>query len=94
MPSPLRSALSDLSWKRLVVIAIGAVVLFVVVVLVARGLRTLPGVQEFIVEYPGHTDLPEGAPVGIPAWLAWQHFFNAFLLVMIVRTGLIVRSKV
>ena len=93
VPSPLRSALSDVSWKRLVVTAIGAVVLFVVIVVAARGLRTLPAVQAFIAEYPGHSDLPEGAPVGIPAWLAWQHFFNAFLLVMIVRTGLIVRSR-
>ena len=91
VPSPLRSALSDVSWKRLVVTAIGAVVLFVVIVVAARGLRTLPAVQAFIAEYPGHSDLPRGCAGRNPAWLAWQHFFNAFLLVMIVRTGLIVR---
>ena len=93
VPSPLRSALSDVSWKRLVVIAIGALVLFVVVVLGARGCAPCRRCRSSSRQYPGHSDLPEGAPVGIPAWLAWQHFFNAFLLVMIVRTGLIVRSK-
>lgn len=93
VPSPLRSALADVSWKRLAVLTVSAVVALVASVLIARGLRTLPEVQAFIVEYPGHSELPEGAPVGIPGWLAWQHFFNAFLLVMIVRTGLIVRSK-
>lgn len=67
--------------------------LFAVAVLVARGLRETAAVHAFIREFPGHRDLPAGAPVGIPGWLAWQHFFNAFLLVMLVRTGLIVRAK-
>jgi len=43
--------------------------------------------------YPGETPLPEGAPVGFPAWLAWQHFFNVFLIVLIIRSGLQVRSE-
>jgi thiosulfate reductase cytochrome b subunit len=79
--------------KRALLLACGAVILLVVAVVVARFLRTAPAVQDFIAEYPGHSPLPEGAPVGIPAWLAWQHFFNAFFLVMLVRTGLIIRSK-
>lgn len=71
----------------------GALVVFVIVVAAARGLRTLPAVQQFIETYPGHRELPEGAALGIPAWLGWQHFLNAFFLVMLVRTGLIIRSK-
>src|SRR5690606_19378590 len=35
----------------------------------------------------------EGAPVGLPAWLGWQHFFNVFLLVLVVRTGLTSRAE-
>lgn len=70
-----------------------SIVLFAVAVLVARGLRETATVQDFIRTFPGHRDLAAGAPVGIPAWLAWQHFFNAFLLVMLVRTGMIVRAK-
>lgn len=37
--------------------------------------------------------MPEGAPVGFPAWLNWAHFFNMFLMVLIVKTGLAVRSE-
>ncbi|WP_240665748.1 cytochrome b/b6 domain-containing protein [Agromyces sp. LHK192] len=98
MPSSspsLRSRISwkQISWKRLAWYLVGALVLLAVAVLAARGLRSLPAVQAFIEQYPGHSGLPDGAPVGIPAWLGWQHFFNVFFLVMIVRTGLIIRSK-
>mgnify|MGYP002150846856 CR=1 FL=1 len=39
------------------------------------------------------TTTPEGAPVGIPAWLGWQHFFNVFLMVLIIRSGLTIRHE-
>jgi len=70
-----------------------AVALLAVVVVGALWLRTLPLVNSFVDQYPGTTPLPEGAPVGIPAWLSWQHFLNAFFLVMILRTAWIIRSK-
>lgn len=69
-----------------------ALVALVAVVLLARWLRTVPAVSDFILTYPGEPDLPATAPVGIPAWLAWQHFLNAFFLVFIVRSGLLVRT--
>jgi thiosulfate reductase cytochrome b subunit len=31
--------------------------------------------------------------VGIPVWLAWQHFFNAFFMLLIIRSGLTVRYQ-
>ena len=49
--------------------------------------------QDFLVAYPGEYPLPEGAPVGIPPWLGWQHFFNMFLIVLIIRSGLQVRTE-
>ena len=49
--------------------------------------------QEFLAAYPGEYPLPEGAPVGIPPWLGWQHFFNVFLIVLIIRSGLQVRTE-
>lgn len=70
-----------------------AVVGLVVLVLVTGWLRTMPGIEAFIVTYPGTTPLPAGAPVGIPAWLGWQHFLNFFFLVLIVRTAWSIRSK-
>jgi thiosulfate reductase cytochrome b subunit len=61
-------------------------------VLLAKWLRTLPGVQEFLAQYPGQAALPAGAPVGLPAWLGWQHFLNAFFMLLIIRTGWQVRT--
>ncbi|MDF0514183.1 cytochrome b/b6 domain-containing protein [Agromyces sp. H3Y2-19a] len=63
-----------------------------VVVVVNWLLATAP-MQDFIASYPGEYHLPESAPVGIPAWLGWQHFFNVFLIVLIIRSGLQVRTQ-
>lgn len=49
--------------------------------------------QEFLVTYDGHASQPETAPVGIPGWLGWQHFLNMFFIVLIIRTGLGVRTE-
>lgn len=61
-------------------------------VLLANIVRDFPAVQEFIQTYPGEYELPEGAPVGFPAWLGWQHFLNAFFILLIIRTGWQVRT--
>jgi len=70
-------------------LVVGALVL---AVLLAKALRTVPAVQSFLETYPGHSDLPAGAPVGLPAWLGWQHFLNAFFLLLIIRSGWQVRT--
>lgn len=62
-------------------------------VLAVRWLLSLEPLQDFLMTYPGEYHLPEGAPVGVPAWLGWQHFFNVFLMVLIIRTGLQVRNE-
>jgi thiosulfate reductase cytochrome b subunit len=87
-PSPVRNA----RWFKPVVAGAVALAALVIVVLAAQGLRTLPGVQSFMADYPGHTELPSGAPTGLPAWLGWQHFLNAFFLVLIIRSGWRVRT--
>ncbi len=73
------------------VIVAGLVLVFLALVLLARWLRTLSGVEAFIADYSGHASQPASAPVGLPGWLGWQHFLNMFFLVLIVRTGLQVR---
>ncbi|MFC5337090.1 cytochrome b/b6 domain-containing protein [Leucobacter denitrificans] len=80
-------------WLRRAIFCAILVAAAVGVVLVARWLRTLPEVQQFLTTYPGHVALPESAPVGLPAWIGWQHFFNMFFMVLIVRTGLQVRLE-
>ncbi|MEH3088555.1 MAG: cytochrome b/b6 domain-containing protein [Microbacterium arborescens] len=62
-------------------------------VALVRWLLSLDGPQEFLARYPGEYPLPAGAPVGLPAWLGWQHAFNAFLMVLIIRSGLQVRRE-
>ncbi len=63
------------------------------VVVVVNWLLALAPMQDFIARYPGEYHLPESAPVGIPAWIGWQHFFNVFLIVLIMRSGLQVRTQ-
>ncbi|MDR6413787.1 cytochrome b/b6 domain-containing protein [Pseudarthrobacter sulfonivorans] len=67
-------------------------VALVLVVLLAKWMTSLPAVAAFLADYPGHSELPDGAPVGFPAWLAWQHFLNGFFLLLIIRTGWQVRT--
>lgn len=62
-------------------------------VLAVRWLLSTPWGVEFLAAYPGEYHLPETAPVGFPAWLGWQHFFNGFLMVLIIRSGLQVRRQ-
>ena len=52
----------------------------------AKGLREMPGVQAFIHRHPGigyavRFDRP------MPGWLRWQHFFNLFFMLFIIRAG-------
>lgn len=56
-------------------------------ILLARGLRELPQVQSFILDYPGPATLPEWAPVGLPAWIGVLHFLNTLFMLLIVRSG-------
>ncbi|MCQ4617064.1 cytochrome b/b6 domain-containing protein [Corynebacterium sp. CCUG 18816] len=66
---------------------------FVVAVLVARWFVGTPTGSSFIERYTGQQPLPEGAPVGLPAWLGWSHFFNMLLMALIIKTGMTVRHE-
>jgi thiosulfate reductase cytochrome b subunit len=81
-------------WLGAVVVG-GAALLVAAAMAVAlvRVLLSMPFGQDFLAAFPGEYHLPESAPVGFPAWLGWQHFFNAFLMVLIIRTGLTIRAE-
>lgn len=67
---------------------IGFVVL-IVAVAAAKGLHNMPAVQDFMNRYPGTGySVGHAHEAGIPAWLSWQHFFNLFLMIFILRSGL------
>ncbi|OFT29938.1 hypothetical protein HMPREF3170_05810 [Corynebacterium sp. HMSC08D02] len=65
----------------------------VVAVLVARWFVSTPTGSSFIERYTGQQPLPEGAPVGLPAWLGWSHFFNMLFMALIIKTGMTVRHE-
>ncbi|ALE05689.1 hypothetical protein AL755_09695 [Arthrobacter sp. ERGS1:01] len=79
------------TFKRVGLI-LAALLVMALLVLLARWLRELAPVQGFIAAYPGQSRLPSSAPVGLPAWLGWQHFLNAFFILLIIRTGWLVRT--
>lgn len=73
--------------------ALGLLLITAAVVGFTRWLLSLEPLQDFVQTYPGEYPLPAVAPLGFPAWVGWQHFFNAFLMVMIIRSGLTVRYQ-
>jgi thiosulfate reductase cytochrome b subunit len=77
----------------MVLVVAGLVAVSAVAILGARWLMSVDAVSGFIARYPGEYELPESAPVGIPGWLGWQHFFNVFLLVLIIRSGIRIRRE-
>ena len=78
--------------RRAALSILAAIVGLVLLVVAARALRELPGVQQFIAAYPGETELPQGAPVGLPVWLNATHFLSSLFLLLIIRTGWQVRT--
>jgi len=81
-------------WAGAVIVAGGGLLFAAALAVVfVRWFLSLEFMQDFLATYPGEYHLPEGAPVGIPPWLGWQHFFNVFLMVLIIRSGLQVRTE-
>ncbi len=84
------------TWTQAIAGLLGAAALGILAaaaVAFVRALLTLPFMQDFLAAFPGEYHLPETATPGFPAWVAWQHFFNAFLIVLIIRSGLRVRTE-
>lgn len=78
---------------NLILGALGLLLVALAAVFFTRWFVTLGFMQDFLATYPGETHLPEGAQSGFPAWVQWQHFFNFFLIVLIIRSGLQVRRE-
>ncbi|MGA7147891.1 MAG: cytochrome b/b6 domain-containing protein, partial [Microbacterium sp.] len=94
-PAPKRiGPFTKLQWAGAVIVGGGGLLFAgLLAVFAVRWLLSTAWGVEFLATYPGEYHLPEGAPVGFPAWLGWQHFFNVFLMVLIIRSGLRVRSE-
>jgi thiosulfate reductase cytochrome b subunit len=92
MSTPTTTKSNRSRWFKLTGIVPIVVVAGVAIVLVAQGFRGSDAGRAFLTTYPGHSELPASAPVGFPAWLEWQHFLSAFFILLIVRTGLQIRT--
>jgi methionine sulfoxide reductase catalytic subunit len=83
-----RSRWFNLLW----LLPIGFVILISAVAL-AKGLRGLPSVRDFIARHPG---ADEGAraqhDAGFGLWAVAQHLLNSFLLIFIIRSGIQILS--
>jgi thiosulfate reductase cytochrome b subunit len=80
-------------WFNLLWLLPAGFVLLIVAVAVAKGLRGDPSVQRFIRQYPGTIEPSRpNAATGFPAWVRWQHFFNLFFMVFIIRSGVQILS--
>ena len=83
-----RSRWFNLLW----LLPIGFLVL-IVAIAIAKGLRDVSSVQRFIERYPGTVEASSSeATAGFPVWVRWEHFFNAFFLIFILRSGLQILS--
>ena len=83
-----RSRWFNLLW----LLPIGFLVL-IVAVAAAKGLRNIPSVERFIVRYPGTIETANAkANPGLPIWVGVQHFFNLFLMIFIIRSGVQILS--
>lgn len=81
-------------WAGIIIVGGGSVLfLFALAVLFTRWLVSTEPLRDFIAQYPGGYPLPEWAPLGIPAWVGWQHFFNMFLLALIIRSGIQIKRE-
>ncbi|WP_026529804.1 cytochrome b/b6 domain-containing protein [Haematomicrobium sanguinis] len=81
-------------WARFGALSVGG--LIVVALIAVFGVRWWLGteaMQDFLATYPGQYELPANAPEGFPAWLRWSHFFNVFLMVLIIRSGWQIRTE-
>jgi thiosulfate reductase cytochrome b subunit len=59
---------------------------------VAITMRNTPLVQDFLTAFPGSAAIPQDTPEGFPVWLSWTHALNVLFILMIIRTGLLIRA--
>ncbi len=73
--------------------AAGLGVLAAAAVAFVRTLLSLPFMQDFLAAFPGEYAPAIHVEPGFAPWIGWQHFFNMFLMVLIIRSGLTIRGE-
>nr|WP_236571311.1 cytochrome b/b6 domain-containing protein [Microbacterium hydrocarbonoxydans] len=84
------------SWTQAIAGLLGAAALGILAgaaVAFVRTLLSLPFMQDFLAAFPGEYEPAVHVEPGFAPWIGWQHFFNVFLMVLIIRSGLRIRSE-
>lgn len=84
------------SWPRAIGGLLGLASLGLVAVaavFLVRAFLSTPFMQDFLAMYPGEYHPAVEVEPGFAPWANWAHFFNMFLMVLIIRSGLRVRSE-
>ncbi|WP_318841118.1 cytochrome b/b6 domain-containing protein [Microbacterium sp. M28] len=95
-PAPASEGGKRPTWPQAIAGLLGLAglgILGIAVIAFVRTILSTPAMMDFLAAFPGEYHLPEGTQPGIPGWVGWQHFFNVFLMVLIIRTGLTVRAE-
>jgi len=90
-PSPLRPTWPQAIGGLLGLASLG--LLAVAAVFLVRTFLSTPAMQDFLATYPGEYHPAVEVEPGFAPWANWAHFFNMFLMVLIIRSGLRVRSE-
>lgn len=84
------------TWTQAIGVLFGAAALGVLAgaaIAFVRTLLSFPFMQDFLMAFPGEYEPAVVVEPGFAPWIGWQHFFNMFLMVLIIRSGLQVRTE-
>lgn len=84
------------SWTQAIAGLLGAAALGIVAaaaVALVRALLSFPFMQDFLAAFPGEYEPAVAVEPGFAPWTNWAHFFNVFLMVLIIRSGLRIRNE-
>ena len=84
------------TWTQAIAVLFGAAALGVLAgaaIALVRTLLSFPFMQDFLAAFPGEYEPPFPVEPGFAPWVNWAHFFNMFLIVLIIRSGLQVRTE-
>lgn len=75
-------------WLNVLWLLPAGFLLLVILVAVAKGLRSIPAVEQFVARYPGSSVAAAALQhPGLPLWVDAQHFLTAFFMLFIIRSG-------
>ncbi|WP_230111362.1 cytochrome b/b6 domain-containing protein [Microbacterium foliorum] len=84
------------AWTQAIAVLLGAAALGILAaaaVAFVRALLSFPFMQDFLAAFPGEYTPAIAVEPGFAPWVNWAHFFNAFLIALIIRSGLRIRNE-